>query len=462
MTLPTGWRATKVRELAIDEPNAFVDGPFGSNLKSSHYTQSGPRVLRLENIGDGVFRDVRTHIAEEHFRTLLRHEARCGDIVMALLGDEIPRAVVVPARVGPAIVKADCPRLRVDPKVADPAFVAHALNAPQTRSRAKALVHGVGRPRLNLREARELSVPLAPLAEQRRIVEALETQLTRLDAAIATLKRVSANLRRYRASVLQAAVEGRLGSGGGAVGWRRASVAELAWDSGYGTSVKCAADGSGLPVLRIPNVAGGRIDLGDMKYAAGDLAVEPKETVRTGDLLIVRTNGSRSLIGRAAYVAHPLSRPTHFASYLIRLRLRTPEVTGPWLGVLWHSPQMRRVIEAAAATSAGQYNLSLRSILSFQVPVPPSSAIPQIVAAVDEHVSLADAELAVVEGSLGRILRVRQAILRTAFEGRLVPQDPNEEPADALLVRIRAEREAVPAAERPRRRSTRTRRGARA
>jgi len=79
--LPHGWAWVEVEDLAANEPSAFTDGPFGSNLKTSHYTEHGPRVIRLQNIGDGMFVDERAHISEEHFQRLRRHEARANDVV---------------------------------------------------------------------------------------------------------------------------------------------------------------------------------------------------------------------------------------------------------------------------------------------------------------------------------------------------------------------------------------------
>ena len=68
--LPRSWVRVTVEGLAANEPASLTDGPFGSNLKTSHYTQEGPRVIRLQNIGDGVFLDERAHISEEHFNRL--------------------------------------------------------------------------------------------------------------------------------------------------------------------------------------------------------------------------------------------------------------------------------------------------------------------------------------------------------------------------------------------------------
>jgi Type I restriction modification DNA specificity domain len=106
-------------------------------------------------------------------------------------------------------VKADC--IRFQPSEAQhPKFLNYALNWESTQKRTASIVHGVGRPRLNLSEIKSILLPIAPLDEQRRIVAEIEKQFTRLEAGVAALRRVQANLKRYRAAVLKAACEGRL------------------------------------------------------------------------------------------------------------------------------------------------------------------------------------------------------------------------------------------------------------
>ncbi len=203
------WPVVPLGELAADERNAITDGPFGSKLKSEHYTAAGPRVIRLTNIGDAEFVDAKAHISEAHFATLQKHRVYPGDIVIAALGENPPRSCLVPESVGPAIVKADCIRFKAGPRIL-PKFLNYVLNGPSLRRHAKAIVHGVGRPRLNLGEIKALPIPVPPLPDQRRIVAEIEKQFTRLDAGVAALRRTQANLKRYRAAVLKAACEGRL------------------------------------------------------------------------------------------------------------------------------------------------------------------------------------------------------------------------------------------------------------
>src|SRR6185369_8918838 len=110
--LPSGWCWATVEQLSAHEINSITDGPFGSNLMTSHYTHAGPRVIRLQNIKDGAFADERAHISDERFERLRKHSVLAGDIVIAGLGENPPRACLIPEWVGPAIVKADCIRFK--------------------------------------------------------------------------------------------------------------------------------------------------------------------------------------------------------------------------------------------------------------------------------------------------------------------------------------------------------------
>src|SRR5690606_21424578 len=97
-----------------------------------------------------------------------------------------------------------------------------------------------------------------------------------------------------------------------------------------------------------------------------------------GDFLVVRTNGSRGLIGRAAPVLEDLPGKTSFASYLIRFRLVGSGILHRWLLTYWDSGWARPRLEAMAATSAGQYNLSQTALAKFPIPLPPEQESARI------------------------------------------------------------------------------------
>lgn len=167
-TNPKGWPWRPLGSLA----KKFSDGPFGSNLKSEHYVESGVRVVRLQNIGVGDFIDNdKAYISEEHFERIAKHECVPGDILVGTLGDPNLRACSLPPSIPLAINKADCVQIRVEEKDAHAAFVCALLNHPSTEALAQSLMHGQTRVRISMGSLRELKVPVPPIALQRDFAE---------------------------------------------------------------------------------------------------------------------------------------------------------------------------------------------------------------------------------------------------------------------------------------------------
>lgn len=221
-------------------------------------------------------------------------------------------------------------------------------------------------------------------------------------------------------------------------GWVWASLDALVADSSYGTSAKCGYGNNGTPVLRIPNISGGDLDLRDMKFSDGPLPLTAEDFLDIGDVLVIRTNGSIGLVGRAAAVTAPLPAPHYFASYLLRLRCVNRTVLHHWVSTFLASPVGRRWIEERAASSAGQHNISLSALLTMPVPLPAQVEQTQILAILDAQLSAAKEQDAALTHALHQAAAQRRNLLTAAFAGQLVPQDPADEPASELLARIHA------------------------
>jgi len=150
-----------------DLASKFSDGPFGSNLKSSHYTEAGVRVVRLQNIGVGEFVDNdQAYVSDSHFASLGKHRCQPGDVLVATLGDPNLRACIQPDWLPVALNKADCVQIRVDPSIATPEFVSALINQPGTLTLAYSLMLGQTRVRISMGRLRELKVPVPPLEQQ--------------------------------------------------------------------------------------------------------------------------------------------------------------------------------------------------------------------------------------------------------------------------------------------------------
>jgi type I restriction enzyme, S subunit len=208
--LPEGWVWTSLDCLADHHPNAIVDGPFGSKLKTSHYQKSGVRVIRLENIGDGEFRDKRSFISEVHADELERHSIFPDDLAIASLGSELPRACIIPKYVGRAVVKADCIRFSPHRECVDGKFVLTWLNSWLLRHRVGTAIRGVGRPRLNLKDIRAFPVPLPSFDEQREISERVVASEVRISQLISWTRREEKRSGALRQSILKDAFSGKL------------------------------------------------------------------------------------------------------------------------------------------------------------------------------------------------------------------------------------------------------------
>ncbi|MBI2354732.1 MAG: restriction endonuclease subunit S [Deltaproteobacteria bacterium] len=163
VTNPKGWETKSLGALSL----RFSDGPFGSNLKSSHYVDSGVRVIRLQNIGIGEFIDKdKAYISEKHFISLRKHECLPGDVLIGTMGDPNLRACILPETINMALNKADCVQMRVDPSICTPEYISFMLNQPGTLALAAHMLHGQTRVRISMGTLRELAVPVPPLKLQ--------------------------------------------------------------------------------------------------------------------------------------------------------------------------------------------------------------------------------------------------------------------------------------------------------
>lgn len=431
--LPSGWKWAHLEELAAPVARAMTDGPFGSNLKSAHYVDSGPRVIRLQNIGFGEFIDERAHISEEHFQTLRAHEARAGDLVVASLGQDLPRACLIPPHVGPAIVKADCIRIRLHPDV-DARYVNYAVQRPALRHAVADQVHGVGRPRLGMTGIKQFTIPLPPKAEQERIVNALEERLSRLEAAQVALGSALHRLDTMRTRGLDELM-------GGECRVRPLGDVLLSLRNGCFVS-RPKTEPPGLPIFRISAVRPLELDVTDIRYAPSTLERAADFQVEEGDLLFTRYSGNPDYVGACATVPPEGAGVLH-PDKLIRGVPNGALAHSQWIALALTASIGRREIEKRLKTTAGQVGIAGSQLKSVPIPVPPIDEQADRLARWNHMIESLYRLRSGVESAARRAGQTRRSILAAACAGQLVPQDPGDEPAPVLLDRIRKERTAA-------------------
>ena len=350
---------------------------------------------------------------------------------------------------------------------------------------------------------------LPPLPEQRRIVAEIEKQFTRLDAAETALKRVEANLKRYRASVLKAACEGKLVPTEAELaeaegrdyepadqllerilaerrarwesqekrkgkykepaspdisdlpelpeGWVWATVDQIILKSPQNGIYKPKSlYGDGIPILRIEDYQDFHVRAHDQLKRLRITAEEASTYGLAANQLIINRVNSPSHLGKTLLVPDHFS-PAVFESNMMRV-VPSRSMVPPFLAHYLRSPEGRVRLTSHAKWAVNQASINQSDVCTTPVPVPPLVEQRRIIAEVERSLSIIQQSESTVEASLKRVERLRQSILKQAFCGQLVPQDPDDEPASVLLESIRAEREAAQSAVAPGGRKTRRRR----
>ncbi|MEO6786450.1 MAG: restriction endonuclease subunit S, partial [Chthoniobacteraceae bacterium] len=325
-----------------------------------------------------------------------------------------------------------------------------------------------GQARVPLSFIEELEIPLAPLGEQRRMVAKLETLLGKVDACQRRLAKIPRLLKRFRQSVLAAACSGRFtadwreqrttdgtddtdknpsvksvksvvkksansaapreenGSRGDTEdaeelpeGWVPSRIGEAIESLKYGTAQKCGYEKRGVPVLRIPNVADGTIDHSDLKFAELPAKELEQLRLRPGDILMIRSNGSVSLVGKCALVQEH-DRGFAYAGYLIRIRPHQNIVVPHFLNLVLSSYDIRLQIELEARSTSGVNNINSEEVRALRFSIPPLAEQHEIVRRVAQFFTLADQLEARTAKAQAYVDKLTPSLLAKAFRGELV------------------------------------------
>jgi type I restriction enzyme S subunit len=207
--IPAHWECLALARVTVSR----CDGPFGSGLKSEHYSNEGVRVIRLQNIGWAEFLDSdEAYIDEVYASGLGDHSVVPDDLLIAGLGDEghpVGRACSAPSNIEPAMVKADCFRFRLDRRRLISRFAAYQLSATASAT-AGSLSTGATRSRLNLTNMAARKVAVPPLDEQRAIVELLEQNRGSFHTLLGRIREAIDRLKELRIALISAAVTGKI------------------------------------------------------------------------------------------------------------------------------------------------------------------------------------------------------------------------------------------------------------
>jgi len=279
--------------------------------------------------------------------------------------------------------------------------------------------NGVNLPRVSANALARFPIMLPPLSEQRRIVAEIEKQFTRLEAGVAALKRVQANLKRYRAAVLKAACEGRLVETEGE--WRAGTLRDVLVGIETGKSFKCEErppTASEVGVVKVSAVTWGTYNELESKTCLDPNRIEERYLVGKDDFLFSRAN-TIELIG-ACVIARDVTLRVMLSDKILRFRF-SPDVDPRWVLYWLRSDFGRTEIERlATGNQESMRNIGQDRIRQIAIKIPPLAEQLRILEETERRLSVIEEMQTVVAANLKRAARLRQAILQKAFSGELV------------------------------------------
>ncbi len=438
------------------------------------------------------------HLAYAQAPSRAKQVLKAGDVLVSMTRPNLNAVALVPTELAGAIGSTGFHVLRsswLHPK--------YLLALVQTHSFIDAMssvVQGALYPAVRPRDVSAYRFKFETPAQQIRIVEKLEELLTDLDAGVAELKTAQKKLAQYRQSLLKAAVEGALtaqwrednpATESGAQllerilqerrarweakqlakfaeqgktppkewqkkypepvqpdtsdlpplpeGWVWASVDQLSESIRNGMSKTPNTEHRGFPIFRINAVRPMNVSFETVKHIDISESEAADYWVEEGDVLVTRYNGSVDLLGVFGMVKE-VPEPTLHPDKLIRMKPIYGVELGAWMEVCGNVGFSRKYLVSRAKTTSGQTGISGADLKKTPIPLAPESEQGIVLSVLKEQLETIKELVHPTELALKQSTAQRQNILRAAFSGQLVPQDPNDEPASVLLERIRAQR----------------------
>lgn len=427
--LPRGWVEATLGDVVFDIRN-------GKNV-SQDKSGNGTAVSRIETIAKEVVDFDRTGFTTDLYREdddLLKP----GDVLFSHINSarHLGKTAVFPEHAKRLLHGINLLRITVATKATTPEFFHQQCRLFRQQGVFELNgQHAVNQSSINQKKLKELSFTLPPLPEQKRIVAKLDALNAKSARARTELARIETLVSRYKQAVLSKAFSGA-----------KERLENYIISTFYGPRFsKENYVSDGIPTIRTTDFrADGSIEITDAPRVAVDTQDLKKWSLEAGDLLVTRTGS----IGKCA-VYKASHGPALPSAYLIRVRLDLDRIDPMFAYYVMISPEGFAHL-GVKTTAVTQPNINAEAIRSMPIPDMPLEEQHEIVRRIESSFAKIDRLAKEAKRALELMGRLDEAILAKAFRGELVPQDENDEPAQHLLARIRAEREAAPKGKRGR------------
>lgn len=429
--LPQHWQTKRLGYISAEYKTAFVDGPFGSDLKTSDYKDVGIPLIQLNNIRDGkhLLQNMK-FINETKKQELIRHIAKPGDIVIAKMAEPVARSTLVSSTYDEYVIVADCIKLTPNMKLVNLDYLVWVINSDEVRINAELVSTGTTRIRISLSELKKLKVPFPPLPEQIKIANFLDYETARIDRLIEKQQQLIGLLKEKRQAVISHAVTKGLNPD---VPMKESGVEWLGkvpehWNvSRVKNTVTTIIDGphfspnyqdSGYMFISARNIKTDQWALEDAKFISENDFLEFSKRVlpEKGDVLL--TKGGTTGIARAVDLDFAFQVWVHIAVLKV-----IPNKVSPFF--LAFALNGKACYEQSQLYTYGATNndLSLGRIANIYCTIPPKSEQEKLVLYLEERCNIFDKLIQKSEKAINLLKERRTALISAAVTGKIDVRD---------------------------------------